>query len=56
MDEPTASNGNFTNLALKSIIAIGAMGEMSRANGNTSDARLYAVGFLPRPYNPQGLH
>ena len=58
MDEVTASNdhGNLTNLDLKSIIAIGAMGEMSRANGNDSNAQLYGVnipavaGFLGVPH------
>ena len=53
MDEVTASNdhGNLTNLALKSIIAIGAMGEMSRANGNDSEAQLYGVSHLRRRHD-----
>ena len=52
----TAADKNSTNLALKGIIAIGAMGEMSRANGNGSDAQLYGVkhpavsGFLSVPH------
>ena len=47
MDETVAaSDGNLTNLALKSIIAIGAMREMSRANGNDLDAQLYGVSLF----------
>ena len=37
------SPGNLTNLALKGIIAIQAMSEISRATGNSEDARAYQV-------------
>lgn len=35
--------GNNTNLALKGIIGIGAMAEMSKAAGQQDDAKLYNV-------------
>ena len=37
------SPGNLTNLALKGIIAIQAMSEISRATGNSEDAQAYQV-------------
>jgi hypothetical protein len=35
------SSGNMTNLALKGILAIKAMGEMSNVAGNQNDAKKY---------------
>ena len=47
-DNATSKENNSPNLALKSIIAIGAMAEMSRVNGNDSDAQLYGVSLFRR--------
>ena len=49
--------GNQTNLAIKGIIAIGAMSKMSSLAGKRADADHYSVcmGVLPRDLFPDGL-